>query len=101
MILPTCGIGYTIQIYIAVSSLGTGEGSQSSIHIAFKFVQEDLPEYSGGSDNTRARMCIVTDISLHNAREYRRGNQNGQSRETGNIVYTRGRKAKQTHKKYS
>ena len=31
------------------------------------------------------------------AREYRRGNQNGQSRETANIEYTRGRKSKQKH----
>jgi len=32
-----------------------------------------------------------------NVREYRRGNQNGQSRETGNIGYTRRRKSKQKH----
>ena len=30
-----------------------------------------------------------------NVREYRRGNHNGQNRETGNIWYTRRRKAKQ------
>jgi hypothetical protein len=30
-----------------------------------------------------------------NVREYRRGNQNGQSRETDNIGYTRPRKTKQ------
>jgi len=32
-----------------------------------------------------------------NAREHRRGNQNGQSRETGNIGYTRRRKTNQKH----
>jgi hypothetical protein len=32
-----------------------------------------------------------------NVREYRRGNQNGQSRETGNIGYTRQRQTKQKH----
>jgi hypothetical protein len=32
-----------------------------------------------------------------NVREYRRGNQNGQSREAGNIGYTRRRQTKQTH----
>ena len=32
---------------------------------------------------------------LVNVREYRRDNQKGKSRETGNIVYTRGRKTKQ------
>jgi hypothetical protein len=32
-----------------------------------------------------------------NVREYRRGNQNGQSRETGNIEYTGQRTTKQKH----
>jgi hypothetical protein len=32
-----------------------------------------------------------------NVREYRRGNQNGQSRENENIGYTRRRKTKQKH----
>ena len=38
-------------------------------------------------------------LSLINVREYRRGRQrkNGQSRETGNIGHTRGRKTKQKH----
>ena len=34
------------------------------------------------------------DTGQINAREYRRGNKNGQSRETGNIRYTRHRKNK-------
>ena len=34
---------------------------------------------------------------LINAREYRKSNQNRQSRETGNLGYTRRRKAKQKH----
>ena len=32
-----------------------------------------------------------------NVREHRRGNQNGQSRETGNIGYTRRRKTNKKH----
>jgi len=32
-----------------------------------------------------------------NIREYRRGNKNGQSREAGNVGYTRRRKTKQKH----
>ena len=36
-----------------------------------------------------------------NVREYRRGKQNGQSRETGNIGYTRRWKTKQTKQKHS
>ena len=32
-----------------------------------------------------------------NVREYRRGIKNGQSRETGNLGYTRWRKTKQKH----
>ena len=34
---------------------------------------------------------------LANVREYRRGNENGQIRETGNIEYTRRRQTKQNH----
>ena len=36
-------------------------------------------------------------MQLINAREYRRVNQNGQSRETGDIEYTRQRQTKQKH----
>ena len=40
----------------------------------------------------------VTSLSLVDSlREYRRGNQNGQSRETGNIGYTRRSKTNQNH----
>ena len=43
-------------------------------------------------------MCIAhTAFSIINVREYWRGNQNGQSRETGNIGYTRWRQTKQKH----
>ena len=36
-------------------------------------------------------------ISKIKVRDYRRGNKKGQSRETGNIEYTRRRQTKQTH----
>jgi hypothetical protein len=36
-------------------------------------------------------------IKIINVREYRRGNTNGQSRETGNTGHTRRRKTKQKH----
>jgi hypothetical protein len=40
-------------------------------------------------------------LSSINVREYLRGNQKGQSRETGNIRYTRQRKTKQTQTQYA
>ena len=46
----------------------------------------------------RKWLCIAhTAFSIINVREYWRGNQNGQSRETGNIGYTRWRETKQKH----
>ena len=36
-------------------------------------------------------------VFIINIRQYQRGNQNGQSRETGNIGYTSRRQAKQEH----
>ena len=40
---------------------------------------------------------LPVNILYINVREYRRHNQNGQSRETGNIGYTRRRQKKQKH----
>ena len=42
-----------------------------------------------------SNICIHIDV-----REYRRGNQKGHSRETGNIGYTRRRKTNQTITQY-
>ena len=41
--------------------------------------------------------CVSSLFVYINVREYRRGNQNGQSRETGNIEHTRRRQTKQKH----
>jgi hypothetical protein len=46
--------------------------------------------------NFAFRLWFNEKVTKHiNVREYRRGNQNGQSRETDNIGYTRPRKTKQ------
>ena len=44
-------------------------------------------------------LCVYLDEYYEgiNVREYRRGNKNGQSRETDNIGYTRRRQTKQKH----
>ena len=49
-------------------------------------------------DNNISKMYVLSSI---NVREYLRGNQKGQSRETGNIGYTRQRKTKQTQTQYA
>ena len=44
---------------------------------------------------TGINIVIIMLNSYENVREYRRGNENGQSRETGNMGYTRRRQTRQ------
>jgi hypothetical protein len=72
-------------------SIQSLQSSQCISQIIWSIEKEnDITEFN---INNKNRSCDI------NTREYRRGNQKGQSRETGYIGYTKRRKTKQKHNK--